>query len=213
MNATTELDLREAWEHALADFHPTASVRNQAFADVAARYAGADRHYHTLDHIAAVLGTIHSLGVNLVDRPALVFAAFLHDVVYDTHASDNEEQSAAHSRSLLQTLGVPELVIEETARLILLTKTHRTEPVDRDGQVLLDADLAVLGADTPAYDRYAALIRQEYAWVPQEQWRTGRTRVLESFLNRPRLYGTETMFARAEEQARANLRRELVSLR
>ena len=36
-------------------------------------------------------------------------------------------------------------VIEETARLILLTKHHATAADDRVGQLLLDADLAILG--------------------------------------------------------------------
>ena len=57
------------------------------------------------------------------------------------------------------------------------------------------------------------LIRQEYAWVPEEDYRQGRARILRGFLERPRIYRTAEMFERAEDRARQNLRRELESLR
>jgi predicted metal-dependent HD superfamily phosphohydrolase len=78
--------------------------------------------------------------------------------------------------------------------------------------MLLDADLAVLGADEAAYDRYAAAIRREYAWVPEDRYRAGRARVLEDFLGRPQVYHTAAMRSRAEDRARANLRREVAAL-
>jgi predicted metal-dependent HD superfamily phosphohydrolase len=132
--------------------------------------------------------------------------------VYDPHAHDNEERSADHARAVLRPLGVPDPVVDEAARLIRLTQGHYTGPDDTAGHVLLDADLAVLGADGPAYDAYARAIRREYAWVPEGAYREGRRRVLEGFLRRPRLYATEAMFASREGPARANLRREIASL-
>jgi predicted metal-dependent HD superfamily phosphohydrolase len=73
------------------------------------------------------------------------------------------------------------------AALILATKTHDAG-ADADARVLLDADLAILGADETAYRSYADQIRQEYAWVPEADYRAGRRRVLEGFLNRPRIF-------------------------
>jgi predicted metal-dependent HD superfamily phosphohydrolase len=102
----------------------------------------------------------------------------------------------------------PSDTIDEAARLILLTRTHEAGPDDRAGRTLLDADLAVLSADEPAYDAYADAIRREYAWVPEADYRAGRRRVLERFLVRPRIYFTMEM-AEAEPKARANLRREI----
>jgi predicted metal-dependent HD superfamily phosphohydrolase len=183
-----------------------------AFAAVAANYSAPERHYHTLDHVRDVLDTVTSLWGTAEPPPALLLAAWLHDVVYDTHAADNEERSADHARALLRPLGLSEGLLDEAARLILLTKGHRADAGDRAGQVLLDADLAVLGADEAAYDRYAAAIRREYAWVPEADYRAGRSRVLEDFLRRPRVYHTEEMHARAEALARANLRREIALL-
>jgi predicted metal-dependent HD superfamily phosphohydrolase len=180
-----------------------------AFADLAARYSEPGRHYHTLDHIRSVLDCIETLWT---DAPqALSLAAWLHDVVYDSRAADNEQRSADYARAMLPALGVSPATIDETARLILLTRTHEADPDDRAGQTLLDADLAILSADGPVYDAYADAIRREFAWVPEPDYRAGRSRVLERFLVRPRIYFTMEM-AEAEPRARDNLRREIEQL-
>lgn len=182
---------------------------DSAFADLATRYGEPGRHYHTLDHLRAVLERIDALWPDA--PPALHLAAWLHDVVYDSRVADNEERSADYARAVLPALGVSSNTIDETARLILLTRSHEADPDDRAGCTLLDADLAVLAADAPAYDAYADAIRQEYAWVPDSEYRAGRCRVLERFLIRPRLFSTMEM-AEVEPRARDNLRREIESL-
>jgi predicted metal-dependent HD superfamily phosphohydrolase len=189
---------------------PTEAGR-RTFADLAARYAEPARHYHNLDHVRAVLEAIIFLDRRADDQPALRFAAWFHDAVYDPRAGDNEEKSASLAENVLDSLEVPKAVRSETARLILLTKTHLAGADDLAGQVLVDADLAILGAAEEAYDCYAGAIRREYAWVSEEQYRTGRCQVLERFLQRPRIYATKEAFERWEEQARRNLRRERAS--
>ena len=194
-------ELLRRWQRLLPDSDST-------FAGLAARYGEPGRHYHTLDHIRAVLDRIDALWPDA--PPALQLAAWLHDVVYDSRAADNEERSADYARAVLPALGVPSEVIDETARLILLTRSHDTDPDDGAGHTLLDADLAVLSADAPTYDAYAAAIRREYAWVAESDYRAGRRRVLERFLDRPRIYLTIEM-AEAEPRARDNLRREIAA--
>ncbi len=54
--------------------------------------------------------------------------------------------------------------------------------------VLIDADLAILGASPANYQDYARKIRQEYAWVAVEDYRHGRTKILEKMLSRRRIY-------------------------
>jgi predicted metal-dependent HD superfamily phosphohydrolase len=89
---------------------------------------------------------------------------------------------------------------------------HLTEPPDQDTRVLLDADLAILGASEERYRRYTADIREEYAFVPDEAYRAGRTAVLERFLARPSLYHHPVMVAEGEDAARRNLRVEIGNL-
>src|SRR5262245_9303733 len=95
MDEATESSLRDTWERTLRPFGAPATACRRALDNLATRYTEPGRHYHTLDHIASVLATLRALGVVPPERPALTLAAFLHDVVYNTHDSDNEEQSAA----------------------------------------------------------------------------------------------------------------------
>jgi predicted metal-dependent HD superfamily phosphohydrolase len=204
--------LESRWSGLLSGLGATAGECRRTFADLAARYASSGRHYHTLDHVGAVLRTLSELGAEEARQPALFLAAWFHDAVYDSRAKDNEEQSASLAVASLRPLHLAEPLLAETARLILLTKTHQAAPDDAPGQLLLDADLAVLGAEETDYDAYARAIRREYDWVPEEAYREGRRRVLESFLGRPHIYFTPALAARIEGQARRNLRRETASL-
>jgi predicted metal-dependent HD superfamily phosphohydrolase len=75
--------------------------------------------------------------------------------------------------------------------------------------VLLEADLAILGANERAYWTYADQIRQEYAWVPEPDYRMGRRQVLDRFLTRPRIFHR---LAHLEEPARTNIAAEIARL-
>jgi predicted metal-dependent HD superfamily phosphohydrolase len=201
--------LRAEWDALLGPFGGAAGAVGRAFDELASRYENPDRHYHTLQHIASVLDTLTQCGA--AGAPVLRLAAWFHDAVYNTHAGDNEERSADYAGAVLRGLGVPGDLVREAGRLILLTKTHQVADDDAAGQLLLDADLAVLGAPAPEYDAYAAAVRREYAWVPEQAFREGRARILEGFLRRPRIFRT-TALAGREAPARDNLRRELDAL-
>jgi predicted metal-dependent HD superfamily phosphohydrolase len=96
--------------------------------------------------------------------------------------------------------------------MIRATAHSAAGEVDADTAVLLDADLAILSAEERRYARYAADVRREYTWVDEPAYRAGRTKVLEGFLARSRIYRTERMHAAAEAAARANLRAEVERL-
>jgi predicted metal-dependent HD superfamily phosphohydrolase len=206
------------WVALLHPFHVHPGGGLRRFQDLANRYNAPDRHYHNFEHVRHVLSA-----VGWESRPPLAtrrttsaaslpFAAWFHDAIYDSRAKDNEQRSADYAREVLQSLGIPADVREETARLILLTRTHQTTPDDVRGQQLLDADLAILAAEPEQYDAYAAAIRKEYGWVADNDYRAGRRQVLERFLARPRIYFTERMFTAGEARARANLAREIAAL-
>jgi predicted metal-dependent HD superfamily phosphohydrolase len=203
--------LRAAWHDLLRQVGTPPASAEAVFEDLAARYAGPGRFYHTLDHLSDMLETIDRL-CGESPATAVRLAAWFHDAVYDSRASDNEERSAALAGEVLARLGLPAGIIAEVQRLVLLTRTHQAAEDDPDGQVLLDADLAILGSSECHYDAYARAIRQEYAWVPQAQYREGRTKVLRGFLARERIYRTRTMTETHEAAARANLRREIEAL-
>lgn len=204
-------ELLTPWRNALSAFGVSIDVADRACADLAARYAEPQRHYHTQAHLAAVIRSLWKARTLTQDLPTLLLAAFFHDVVYDPRRSDNEEQSAAHADTVLRDLGVPEDARRRIGELILLTQHHQADAADVDACLLLDADLAILGAPAPEYDRYAVQVRQEYAWVPDAEFRSGRAAVLRKFLVRPRLFHT-SLFLELEDQARSNLAREIALL-
>jgi predicted metal-dependent HD superfamily phosphohydrolase len=183
-----------------------------AFTTLAAAYDEPHRAYHTGVHIAACLAELDAVR-HLCDAPDHVEAAlWYHDAIYDTHASDNEARSAAWARAVLAEAGVPVSTIETIAHLILIT-AHNRLPETRDQRVLLDIDLSILGAPAETFDAYEREIRSEYQWVPEEQYRTARTAVLQSFLDRSHIYSTTDIAGRLEQQARANLQRSIDRLR
>ena len=85
----------------------------------------------------------------------------------------NERDSAEFAEGLLAALGVPEPTATEVARLVGLTAGHATEEDDPDGELLCDADLAILAGDDDAYADYTVAIRREYAHVPEDAFRAG----------------------------------------
>ncbi|HET8560618.1 MAG TPA: hypothetical protein VFL69_08890 [Marmoricola sp.] len=168
------------------------------------------RGYHDLRHLAEVLHHLDELvPADHPTRDTLLLAAWFHDAVYEgSMAGDNEERSARMAERLLA--GTPHAA--EVARLVRLTATHRPADDDLDGQLLCDADLAILAAGPERYDDYTAGVRQEYADVPDRAFREGRRLVLEDLLAKATLFHTATARARWEERARANVRAEVEQL-
>ncbi|MER5351843.1 hypothetical protein ABT093_16130 [Kitasatospora sp. NPDC002551] len=176
------------------------------------RWSEPQRRYHTTDHLDAVLGHVDALAGHADDPDAVRLAAWFHDAVYRPDRSENEERSAVLAVRALTAAGLPAARVEEVARLVRLTVTHHPGPGDRDGEVLCDADLAVLGGPPAAYAAYAAAVREEYAFVPEPDFRAGRAAVLRQLLALPALYRTPTAHARFDAAARANLAAELARL-
>ena len=109
-------------------------------------------------------------------------------------------------------MGIPINTVECVKNLILNTKNHQAPSTDIDSQILLDADLAILGTSELEYKTYAQGIRQEYAWVADELYRVGRIQILQKFLQRERIYFTPQLFVKLEARARLNLQAEIATL-
>ncbi|WP_045692320.1 hypothetical protein [Streptomyces rubellomurinus] len=176
------------------------------------RWSEPQRRYHTADHLRAVLRHVDDLADHAADPDAVRLAAWFHDAVYRPDRSENEERSAALAVRALTAAGLPAERVAEVERLVLLTVTHDPAPGDRDGEVLCDADLAVLGGPAEAYAGYAAAVREEYGFVPAPDFRAGRAAVLRHLLALPALFRTPAAHARFTAAARANLTAELGTL-
>ncbi|WEO96741.1 hypothetical protein A6P39_023455 [Streptomyces sp. FXJ1.172] len=174
-----------------------------------ARWQEPQRRYHTVAHLAAVLEHIDVLQGHAADADAVRLAAWFHDAVYLPERSENEERSARLAERALPEAGVPEAKTAEVARLVRLTVTHDPAAGDRDGQVLCDADLAILAAPPSAYATYTAEVREEYHFVPNDAFREGRSAVLRQLLGLPSLFHTPYGREHWEATARYNLASEL----
>jgi predicted metal-dependent HD superfamily phosphohydrolase len=212
--------IAQAWTDAIATLVASAVAGADSAAASAAelltRYAEPHRHYHTATHIEAVLAHVVRLGAELGVGPRelaeLRLAACAHDVVYDANPGVDERESAKWARTHLGAAGVPAASIERVTSLVLLSAEHRADPADVSAGVLLDADLAILAASPTYYDDYVQAVRREYAHVPEELWRVGRSALLRGLLERDRLYLTAPARHTWQDDARANLRRELGQL-
>lgn len=147
-------------------------------ATIAECHSEPHRHYHTLRHIDLMLRQI------LADGPfwrEMIAATLFHDIVYDPTRSDNEDRSLATFLSLAGPLAPLDTAL--VSEMILATKSHhfREGTSTRDVAInrLLKADLSILWHPDPqVYAWYAQGVRQEYAFVPDAQFREARTRIL-----------------------------------
>lgn len=203
--------LRARWARTLTAARDGATAPDPApYAEnLLARWAEPQRHYHTLAHLTAVLDRVDELERYAADADVVRLAAWFHDAVYRPDRSANEERSARLADTALRQAGVDETKIAEVVRLVRLTVIHDPADDDLDGQVLCDADLAVLASPPEAYAAYTAAVRQEYHFVPPELFREGRAAVLRQLLELPRLYRTPYGAEHWEATARYNLRAEM----
>jgi predicted metal-dependent HD superfamily phosphohydrolase len=177
--------------------------------ELLSRWAEPQRRYHTIDHLVAILTRATELTAYADDPDNVALAAWFHDAVYHPDRSENEERSARVAERALREAGVSAARAAEVARLVRLTATHSPAADDRDGEVLCDADLWVLAGDPAAYAAYAAAVREEYAFVPDEEFRANRAKLLRFLIGQPRLFRTPYGHDQWEAVARRNLRTEL----
>jgi len=180
------------------------------FDELARAYREQTRHYHGESHITECLNQFAQYR-SKAKHPAQVEIAFwFHDAVYDTTQSDNELQSAQWAQRYLNEKGVEPAAVAAVADMINATATHRVDSAD--SAIMLDIDLGILGTAPDVFEAYDQAIRAEYHWVPTDQYREGRIKVLRSFLGRDRIYHTEEIYERLERQARENLAHKINQL-
>lgn len=204
--------MQAGWVQLLARFSVEPVAAYPIFDRLVAAHSETHRHYHNLEHLHEMFRVAGRLADVCDDPAAIQLAIWFHDSVYDPQAKENEERSADLAVELLGPLGLQEKTLVHVGSMIKATAHTTDDSMDADTAVLLDADLAILSAEEKRYARYAADIRKEDGWVDEPAYRSGRIKVLERFLNRPRIYRTERMHAVADEAARRNTLYEITRL-
>ena len=203
-------DLLEAWA-GLITRHTADPAAPAAGRRLLAARAEPHRRYHSVAHLRDILAGVEELADHADDADAVRLAAWYHDSVHNG-LPDDEERSAQRAEQELSRLGVAGPLVEEVARLVRMTVSHDPAPGDRNGEVLSDADLAALAVPCDSYRRNTAAIRAEYAHIPDEVFRRGRTQVLVGLLDGPGVFRTPSGRRRWEADAQRNLRAELAAL-
>ncbi len=165
-------DLLAEWERALPNQEPMGEA-------LIRRYSEPHRHYHNTAHLASVLKHI-DLFADDHDLFLVRLAAWFHDAVYAIPPLQvtNEEASARLAFRELSRAGLEQEDLNEVARLVRVTATHTPGPRDPEGELLCDADLAILAAPEPEYQQYTRNIRAEYAAVGEQEFLAGRLEIL-----------------------------------
>ena len=192
-------DLKAIWD-GLAD---RLGLGTEIWIRLVAAYGESHRHYHTLDHIRAVVARYEDLRDRFDDPDAALLALFFHDIVYDPARQDNEDLSAETLAALLSGK-----TAERACRHIVATRTHEADD-DPDTALVVDIDMSILAAPWPKYLAYAENVAREYLPVyGVDAYQTGRNDFfLQPMIMRDRIFVTET-FAPCEAAARDNLKAE-----
>ena len=181
----------------------------ECWIELHSNYSSSSRHYHNLSHISSMLSELETVGHLVNDFDCLQFAIFYHDIIYTSHKSDNELQSALLFENRIAKTSFKG--IGKCFKQIEATKKH-LQSEDGDTNVLLDLDLAILGSDPSDNWVYASNIRKEYSLFPDFVYNRGRKKVLKAMLDMPQVYAT-TYFSKAyEAKAKSNLLSELKRL-
>ena len=199
----------EEWLRSWAALGVPASAELQdLFIEISARYAEPHRFYHTNQHLAECFERWSDLRAQAQHPAEVEVALWFHDAVYDTHSDSNEARSADLAREAALSLGGEAVSAQRIHGLIMATR-HAAQPVDPDACLIVDTDLAILGAESARFAEYEQQVRQEYAWVPENVFRERRATILKGFLQRPHIFSTDLFRTRYERQARANITQAL----
>ena len=204
--------LKFSWDNLLKELSADWRLGEKVFQDLCRAYSTPERYYHNLNHIQQVLdvaGQMQFLADNFL---VIQLTAWFHDLIYNPQAKDNEVKSAIYAEEILSQLQVDSEIIKLVKQIILATQHHQADTNHNDSLLFLDADISILGSSTEKYKIYATAIRQEYAWLSDDEYCLGRKKVLDCFLSRQKIYTTELLFNQLEKQARLNIEAEITSL-
>ncbi len=193
---------KERWQRLLQSLGLSSDLETHE--RLVAAYSQKHRKYHNVVHVEDCLAKLDDARHLAEAMGEIEIALWFHDAVYEPVAAGNEAKSADWARDFLLQRSADEALAGRVHDLILAT-LHDGRATSQDAKLLVDIDLSILGAEDADYQRFEAAIRQEYRWVPSFVYRKKRREILESFLERDRIYNHDEFRARYEDRARSNL--------
>jgi predicted metal-dependent HD superfamily phosphohydrolase len=204
---------KEVWDEAGLD--PKNSYL--AFETIRLGYTLPDRHYHDFHHILYGLHQFQRTPL-LVDEAgdellAVKLAWVYHDVYYDPSAPKGENELKSADIAHKAILDAGDLLIADLVHDLIMVTVHdyAVPPTTPAGKVIADIDLMSMSDGWPDFEEDSWRIREEYRSVVPDDvtfWKKWAG-ILQTFLDRERLYYTDVCRAMFEVHARANLERAI----
>lgn len=174
------------------------------FEQLLASYNEPHRNYHNEQHIDAVITTLDKTHELAVDPMAVELALWFHDAVYKIFSKTNEIDSANWASDFVLKNSDDKRLSRKAYSLIIATQ-HNSTLQDSDQKLIVDIDLAILGASEKNYNEFEQSIRKEYRLIPWPVYKRKRIEILKGFLQRGNLYSHEYFIEAFESAARSNL--------
>lgn len=201
-------EVKNHWENLTGKIGINKTISEKWWDFITSQYSRSCRAYHTLNHVCS----FYSMFEN--PSPYMELAAFFHDVIYFPlkHSSfpTNEELSSIFYTEFVKEAGISEdylivnFYIQATIRHVPITNSEEEKE-------FLDIDLSILASPEKDYNTYADHVRVEYNWVSVENFKDGRAKVLQGFLNREEVFYSQR-FKGLEGNARENMQSEVRKL-
>lgn len=197
-------------------------------------YTEEHRHYHTLEHLAAMFDKFDEVKDQIPHAWEVELAIWFHDYIYDTDEGyqNNEINSVRHMMHVLAGMTttwpvedrngetIPATQASNYAKVILAaefilsTKGHKVKApsvmVDAtkrlSNEYMLDIDLSILGASQTACDVFDDNIRKEFSQYPDDQFAKSRVQAMREFKDRQRIFYTDHFHEQYNSNARVNLK-------
>lgn len=183
------------------------------------------RYYFNLNHIYQILEKFDQFyDTEIYPEESKIFielAIWFHRIVFIPQIIDS-------THNVKESYNILKQFVEETQynvvtseqlsflqSLVLSVNRHRqTEVYDNKEQdslnkFFLDIILSFLGFENEIYKRFASLVKKEYLWVEKSEFKLKRRIILQRLLDRERIFITNEIYNKFEEQARQNLQNEV----
>ena len=193
---------RECWHGLMRSFG--FEENDTTFDELKTAYSEPHRHYHTCEHVSAVLKVFDDVKEKTQHPREMELAIWFHDAVYRPRSSTNEHDSAQWASRFLKENGATMSQISCVEELIMAT-VHNKQPETDDAKLIVDLDLSILGKEPHIYSLFEDNVRREYRWVPYFIYKRKRREVLTAFLERDVIFSLPELNQRFEKQARVNL--------
>ena len=145
------------------------------------RWSERHRHYHALHHLIQILQDIEKSAwfteLSLVDKHALLLAAFFHDIIYDPKRTDNEDKSIEY---FLNSYISRDIKLMYVVRNLIEVTKYRKRPFGKLEKIFWEADNAGFRKGFSHLMKNEKLLQKEFAHVPREKYKKGKIEFIKS---------------------------------